>query len=71
MIAYFKHTSGSTFTLSGEAYKGFFFVDGGVAYAGKDTYITSQPLSSTNTFRADSYLNQFEFDFLLKEQIHL
>ena len=62
MIAYFKHTSGSTFTLSGEAYKGFFFVDGGVAYAGKDTYITSQPLSSTNTFRADSYLKQFEFD---------
>jgi len=62
MIGYFKYTTGSTFTLSGDNYTGLFNVVDGVAYTGKSLTSSSRVLSSSNTFLANAFLNNFEFD---------
>jgi hypothetical protein len=62
MIGYFKYTTGNAFTLSGVNYTGIFNVIDGVAYTGKSFSTSSEILSANNTFLANCFLNQFEFD---------
>ena len=62
MIDYFKYTTGSAFTLSGSDFTGLFNVIDGVAWAGKSFSSTSVQLSSKDTFLANCFLAQIEFD---------
>ena len=62
MIEYFKHTNGSAFTLSGSDFTGVFNVINGEAWTGKSFSSTSVRLSSKDTFLANCFLAQIEFD---------
>jgi hypothetical protein len=62
MIGYFKYTTGNAFTLSGDDYTGLFNIVDGVAYTGKSRTSSSKILSANDTFLANCFLNEFEFD---------
>ena len=62
MIDFFKYTNGNAFTLSGSDFTGLFNVIDGVAWTGKSFSSTSIQLSSKDTFLANCFLAQIEFD---------
>ena len=62
MISYFKYASGEAFTLDGDDYAGFFNIENKKAYTGKLRTASSQLLSAKNTFLANSFLGEKEFD---------
>jgi len=62
MIEYFKYTNGDSFTLSGVDYTGLFNVVEGKAFTGKSFSSSSKLLSAKNTFLANCFINEFEFD---------
>ena len=62
MIDFFKYTNGNAFTLSGSDFTGLFNVIDGVAWTGKSFSSTSVQLSSKDTFLANCFLAEIEFD---------
>jgi len=62
MIDFFKYTNGNAFTLSGSDFTGLFNVIDGVAWTGKSFSSTSVQLSSKDTFLANCFLAQIQFD---------
>ena len=62
MIDFFKYTKGNAFTLSGSDFVGIFNVIDGVAWTGKSFSSTSVQLSSKDTFLANCFLAQIQFD---------
>ena len=62
MIDFFKYTKGNAFTLSGSDFTGLFNVIDGVAWTGKSFSSTSVRLSSKDTFLANCFLAEMEFD---------
>lgn len=65
-MSYFKHTNGEAFTINGSDYTGYFHISGGKAYTEKTPTTDSELLSSKNTFIADSFLKEYEFDTTYK-----
>jgi len=65
-MSYFKHTNGEGFTLNGSDYTGYFHVSGGQAYSEKAMTLDSEFLSAKDTFVADSFLKEYEFDTTYK-----
>lgn len=62
MKSYFKHTSGEAFTLDGQDYVGFLHFSNGLPYTGKIDSPDMALLVPKNTFMANFYINQGNFN---------